>query len=123
MLQSPVFTVFIEALEFYAYHGVGEAEQSVGHRYVADVEIDVRGRADRTDNLEDTVDYGEVARILVDHAQAQHHRTLERLGDDLAGLVLESFPMVEEVRLRLGKRLPPAPFQAEVAGVDIVRTR
>src|SRR5262245_5182026 len=43
-------TIFIEALEFYGYHGLFDSEQDIGHRYVVDVELSTNtqtaGRSD-----------------------------------------------------------------------------
>ncbi|MCB8933312.1 MAG: dihydroneopterin aldolase [Fimbriimonadaceae bacterium] len=118
-----MITLFVEGLEFYAHHGVPEAEQAIGHRYAVDLEIDVREKATQTDRVEDTVDYAAVAEALVGHAQEHRYRTLERLAAGLCDTLFETFEAIVEVRMRLAKRLPPAPIIAEVAGVEIVRSR
>lgn len=118
-----MITLFIEGLEFYAHHGVPDAEQEIGHRYAVDLELDVREKATQSDRVEDTVDYAAVARALIDAAQGTRYRTLERLAAALCDTLFESFASVVEVRMRLAKRLPPAPILAEVAGVEIVRSR
>lgn len=118
-----MITLFVEGLEFYAHHGVPDAEQAVGHRYAVDLELDVREKATLTDRIEDTVDYAAVASTLVDHAQGHQYRTLERLASAICDALFTQFSSVVEIRMRLAKRLPPAAIIAEVAGVEIVRSR
>ncbi|MEN3001997.1 MAG: dihydroneopterin aldolase [Armatimonadota bacterium] len=116
--------IFIEGIEFYAYHGVPEAEQQIGHRYCVDVvlELDL-SRAGRTDRLEDTVNYGEVARLVLQLGTGQQVRLMETLAERLCAAILERFPLVQRVQVRVAKRLPPTGTVVERAGVQIVRER
>ena len=115
--------VFLEELEFYAYHGVSEAEQSVGHRYVASVDLLVQERASETDDVHDTVDYGEVGQLIESVSKETQFKTLERLGSQICEELFATYPTIKEVRLELAKRLPPMPNIAERAGVRIERVR
>ena len=118
-----MFTVFLEGLEFYGYHGVPAEERVVGHRYVADLYLEVDGRADTTDHIHDTVDYGAVGvRTLALATDAQAH-TLEHLAAHICDNLLADYPMIARVRIRLAKPLPPAPVIAARAGVEVERAR
>ena len=118
-----VYTVFLRGLEFYAYHGVPEAERAVGHRYAVDLEVEVTGRAIDTDAIEDTVDYALLGERAVQVASATAYRTVERLAAAICEAVLENFPLVLRVRATVVKRLPPANLIAECAGVVVARER
>lgn len=114
----------IEGIEFYAYHGVPDAEQQVGHRYRVDLtlEVDLR-QAGQTDQLEATVDYGAVAR-LIHHIGTQTQVCLmETLAERMCAEILERFPLVQRVTLQVSKRLPPTGTVVETAGVRITRSR
>ena len=72
--------VEIRGLSIYTHHGVTEAEQEVGQRLEFDLTFDVPDcDAVLTDRLEDTIDYAEVADIVVLAATERSYRTLERL--------------------------------------------
>jgi dihydroneopterin aldolase len=116
-------TIFIEQLEFYAYHGASDEEQSVGHRYAVDVRlrVDTR-RAGASDDLADTVNYSRVAKRVVAVATAEQYRLLEALAERLASVILAEFP-VESVMLRVRKIRPPMNAIAEAVGVEIERSR
>jgi dihydroneopterin aldolase len=116
-------TIFVDAIEFYAYHGASDEEQSVGHRYSVDVELgyDTR-RAGETDRLHDTISYSAVAKSVVRIGTEMQYRLVERLAARMAERLLEEFPAAW-VRLRVKKLRPPMNVIAESAGVQIERTR
>lgn len=120
---GPMFTVFVEQLEFYAYHGVPDEEQKIGHRYAVSVALEVEGDADETDAVSDTVDYGEVCRVIVDTATSRQTRTLEKLGGDVCDALFAKFDKATDINLRLWKPNPPAPFVVAKAGIEIYRAR
>lgn len=115
--------VFLQGLEFYAYHGVPDAEREVGHRYRLDLTLVVDSQAEHTDEVSDTADYAKIGADLLRFGENQQYRTLERLAQGMAQLILDSQPRVGTVRLRVCKLLPPAPFIAEACGVTLELNR
>ena len=118
-----MYQVFLHGLEVYGYHGVSDEEQAVGHRYVADLTLDVNGKADRTDRIADTVSYADLADLVAEQIGKSKCRTVEKLASKVCDAVLKAFPAVQGVNICLAKRLPPLPHVAEVAGVEITMTR
>jgi|FaiFalFF_MnMetaG_3_1042247.scaffolds.fasta_scaffold00325_4 dihydroneopterin aldolase len=116
--------LFIEGIEFYGYHGVPDAEQQIGHRYRVDLvlELDL-SLAGHTDQLEQTVDYGAVARLVQQIGSERSVRLMETLAERFAQAILERFPPVQRVHVRVAKRLPPTGTIVEMAGVAITRSR
>lgn len=115
-------TVFLRGFECYAFHGVGAAEREVGHRYVADVEVDVASVGD-ADDLAHTVDYGALADLIQREVGDGAFRTLERIAGHVANAVLQGFPAANAVRVSIAKRLPPLPYVIAEAGVELSRER
>ena len=111
--------IFLEGLEFYGYHGVPEAERQVGHRYKVDLSLLVDSRAEETDNVDDTADYGKIGAALVQFGESNQYKTLEKLGHEMAKQVLDLSPSVNRVRITIRKMLPPAPFIAQASGVTL----
>jgi 7,8-dihydroneopterin aldolase/epimerase/oxygenase len=116
--------IIVQGIEFYAYHGVPDAEQQIGHRYRVDLVVDLDLReAGRTDDLRHTVSYGDLARLVIQIGTSQQRRLLESLAEQMCAAILEQFPAVRRVELFIAKRLPPTGTITELAGVKIVRVR
>lgn len=118
-----MLTVYIRGLEFYAYHGVPAEERVIGHRYRVDVELRVTASATMSDQISGTVDYGDVAMFIVKQAQGVQVNTLERLGHLLTELVMDRYPTVNWMKIKIEKPFPPAPIIAEAVGVELERDR
>ncbi|OYT69449.1 MAG: dihydroneopterin aldolase [Armatimonadetes bacterium JP3_11] len=120
----PSDQIIVRGIEFYAYHGVPDAEQQIGHRYWVDVTVDIDLReAGLTDDLRHTVSYGDLARLVIQIGTSQRTRLLETLAEQMCAAILERFPPIQRVELFIAKRLPPTGTITELAGVKIIRTR
>lgn len=110
-------TIELVGIEFYAYHGVPDAEQSVGHRYRLDLTLGLlESSTYRTDSLEGLVDYAKVAEEAVGVATASQFRTLEFLSEQIGQHLMASFP-IHELSVRIAKIAPPMPFIVEEVAV------
>lgn len=118
-----MYTVLIRGLELYAFHGVPNEERVIGHRYKIDIEFEVEGRTDETDDISETVDYGSVAQQIAAIAQGHKYRTVERLARVIGERLMKEHVCIQRLTLTLVKRLPPAPIIAEEAGVRLTLTR
>lgn len=120
-MSLTVDTIFIEAIEFYGYHGASSEEQSVGHRYAVDAELRVDTRlAGRSDDLRDTVNYSTVAKRIVAIGTQEQYQLIEALAARLADALLTEFA-IESVKLRVRKIRPPMNVIASAVGVEIER--
>jgi dihydroneopterin aldolase len=116
--------IWVRGIEFYGFHGVSAAEREIGHRYAVDLEIEVDCReAGRTDDLSQTLDYGQAVALILQIGQGASVHLMETLADRMAAGLLETFAAARTVRVRVSKRLPPVPAVAASAGVEIVRER
>src|SRR5215831_1922318 len=108
--RGPSDILFVEDIRFYGHHGATAAEQEVGAWYSVDVELalDLTPAA-LSDDLEATVDYGHVVRLL------------ERLAGLLTEALLREYP-AREVTIRVRKVTPPLGVAA-VPGVQMKRSR
>src|SRR4030095_4602990 len=78
--------LFLEDVRFYGQHGLTRAEQVVGAWFSVDVEMDVDlAPAVVSDQVASTVDYGVVARRIVEIGTRNRVNLIERL----AGLLIE----------------------------------
>ena len=113
--------ILIRGLRFYGRHGVSEEERRVGGHYQVDAEISYDlSAAGRSDDLSDTIDYGEVCRLLQRVGRETQHQLLESLADAMASAVLEAFP-AQGLLIRLRKLSPPIDAHLDSVGVEIKR--
>ena len=116
-------TIFLEDVRFFGHHGVTKAQQTVGAWFSVDVTLALDlTPASLSDDLGATVDYGEVARRIVEISMKERVNLLERLAGLLADALLRGFP-AREVRLRVRKLTPPMEGLHGIPGVEITRRR
>jgi len=114
-------TIELVGLEFYGYHGVPDAEQEIGHRYRMDLVLMLDDRTYRTymsDETSGLVDYSQVAGEALAIAQKEKVRTLEFLVERIGQHLLATFPLIQELDVRVAKIAPPMPFILEEVAVS-----
>lgn len=100
--------VELHGLEVFGYHGVNEHEKRDGQPFLYDVRLEV-GEAGANDRIEDAVDYRDVAAVVRELSDARRFDLLEALAPAVADALLERFPQVSDVTVRVRKtqlRLP-----------------
>jgi len=112
----------VRGLSVYTHHGVTEAEREIGQRLVIDVVLEsTRIAAVETDELSDTVDYGEIAAIAAGRARAESRRTLERVAGEIATELAERFAP-DRVSVRATKPEPPLELDVGETSVEVTLT-
>jgi len=114
----------VEDIQFHGLHGVMEEERRVGHRFRVDVtlELDLQP-AGLADDFRLTVDYAAVARSVVEIGTGPSVQLVETLAERMAARVLEEFPPVDAVEMRVAKIHPPVALHVGASIVTIRRTR
>ena len=99
--------ISIEQMEFYAYHGCFQEEQIIGTRFLVDLylETDTK-KAEKTDELADTVNYQEVY-LLVKTEMGIKSKLLEHVGRRILDAIIKNFPEVGFAKLKISKMNPP----------------
>jgi dihydroneopterin aldolase len=114
--------ILLEGIEVPAALGVTEAERQMRRPVRLDLELgfDLRPSG-QTDDLSQTIDYGEIYKVVEKVAGGREHKLVEALGERIANALFENFP-VESVQLTVRKSKPIAGV-LDWAGVRITRTR
>ena len=100
----PPDTIHLEGMVFYAYHGSDLAERKLGQRFVVDLEVQTNLRpAGASDRLEDTVNYSHLYNLVKEIVEGPPRNLLEAVGEDITQAILENFPLVEAVLVRIAK--------------------
>ena len=103
-------------------HGVLAEERRTGQEFVVDVDLDVGSLADaaRTDDLNRTVSYADVATAIVEIVEGEPVDLIETLAARIADRCL-AFPLVRSVTVTVHK--PHAPIPVPFADVAVRITR
>ncbi|MCP4685721.1 MAG: dihydroneopterin aldolase [bacterium] len=108
-------------LSFYGYHGVSAAEKETGRAFEIDCELQVDlAQAGHSDQLADTIDYTRVYALIKDVVEGKAYSLLEGLANELAGLLLDKFP-IYRVTLQVRKLHPPIAGQIKHIEVEVTR--
>lgn len=103
------------------FHGVYAHERREGQEFVADVTLGLSlARAAETDDVADTVHYGELAEQIAEILAGEPVNLLETLAQRVADAVL-SRPIVETVTVTIHK--PSAPIPVPFGDVSVSLTR
>ena len=101
-------TIRLNNLTFLAHHGVCPEEQFIGGRYEVDVSMDLDFEAaGKGDDLQQTVDYALVYRLVEGVINGPRVQLLERLAWRIAQVVLQQFPPVCYIEVAVRKINPP----------------
>ena len=89
-------------LEIFARHGVFPEENRLGQKFLVSAVLSVDTRkAGKADDLEASVDYGEVCRFMDSYMKAHTYKLLECAAEGLAKELLLRTPHLENVRLEV----------------------
>lgn len=115
--------LLLEDVRFYGHHGATTAEQTIGVWFSVDVELAVDlAPAALSDDLGTTVDYGGVARRIVELGTAGRVNLIERLAGLIAEMLLREYP-TPRVRVRVRKLTAPLGGIHGIPAVELVRMR
>jgi dihydroneopterin aldolase len=116
--------IFVNQMEFYGYHGVFPEKTRLGQRFVVDlmVFVDLK-KAGETDELEHSVNYGELFRVCKEIVEGKPFKLVEAVAEKIAEIVLSQFTLVSEVTIKVIKPDPPIPGHYRSVAVEITRRR
>ena len=117
--QAKSTKIFLRQVRFHAYHGVLEQERRVGNDYVINVvaECDFT-HAMLTDELEDTVSYAEIYRVVKEE-MAIPSKLLEHVAGRIGERLFNEFPSLQSLDISIMKVNPPFGADCEGAGVEV----
>jgi len=98
--------LILENIEFYAFHGHYDEEQTIGGRFSVDLVIDTNmSKAAESDLLEDTVDYSKIYE-LVETEMDKPSRLLEHLAMRIIKAVYTLSDRITSVKVTVSKLNP-----------------
>lgn len=112
----------IANLKVFAHHGVFPEETRDGQDFYVNAKLflDCR-KAGKTDNLSDSLNYGEVSHFITDFLQDHTYKLIESVAEQLAEAMLLSMPVLKGVEIELCK--PDAPIGLPFENVSVTMKR
>ena len=108
----------LEAMKFYAYHGVAPQETRVGNTFVVNLVLTAPlEKAVADDTLEDTINYAVVYEV-VKREMAIPSKLIEHAAGRILAALKETFPQLLMIELKLSKLNPP--FGGDVYSASVI---
>lgn len=107
-------TIKLIGLEGIGYHGVYEFEKRNGQKFIVDAELEIETPKD--DDLNQTVNYGALARNILNLVEGESVDLIETLAKRILDLIM-SDDLVLRAKVIVHK--PDAPMQLEFADVQV----
>lgn len=113
----------LEGMEFKAYHGCLEQEKVRGNSFTVDFrgEMDLYNAAE-SDNLNDTVNYGEIYEIVAEEMSIPSE-LLENVAGRIVKAIESRFPQFVSFSIRVSKKRPPVDGVAQWSRITLTSHR
>jgi len=113
--------IFLNDLQIDTIIGIYDWERETLQTLSFDLEMDWDiAKAAKSDNIADTLDYGAIATTIVSFVEASRYQLIETLAEDLAALLLQTYP-IPKLKLILSK--PVALHGQNIARIVIERQK
>ncbi|MDD6836772.1 MAG: dihydroneopterin aldolase [bacterium] len=110
--------ITLQAMKFYAYHGVLEQERRVGNTFVVDLTLTAPlEKVVQSDQLEDTINYAEVYELTKQEMNIPS-QLLEHVAGRICRALRHHFPQIEQIEIRVSKLNPP--FGGDVHSASVL---
>lgn len=111
-------------MQFYGFHGLFPEENKLGQRFYVDAALfaDLH-QAGASDDVKDSVNYGEVFETVRRIVEGNVYRLLEALAEGIASELLATFPLINACRIEVKKPDPPIVGHYDSVTVEIYRER
>lgn len=107
----------LKNMQFYGFHGVNESEKKLGGRFEVDVELNLSLNSSCfSDDLEDTIDYESVYKIVESCVKRDKFYLIEALANSIAKDILNNHEL-ESILVRVRK--PNAPLNGVLDTVEV----
>jgi dihydroneopterin aldolase len=116
-VDTKLYTIELEGMEFHAFHGCYELEQQTGSHFEVSLRITTElGTVAEHDDVHEAVNYLTVYEVVREQMQCTQ-RTIERVAQNIIDALHGYFPQICETECRVTKIAPP--LGGKVAKVSV----
>jgi dihydroneopterin aldolase len=113
----------IKNIRLYAYHGCMKEEGKIGSDYRVDLTVKANlKKSAETDDLNDTVDYVHLTRIVREE-MAIRSKLLEEVAKRILDRIFEELPLVKKSTVSVSKLNPPIGGNVAMVAIEMSRAR
>jgi 7,8-dihydroneopterin aldolase/epimerase/oxygenase len=109
-------SIKIKGIAAVGFHGVYTEERAKGQKFIVDVKLSLPLQGMK-DDLSKTVNYADVAHLVVRHITGEPVNLIETVAESIADEILKDFPLVNKAQVKVHK--PEAPINLEFADVVV----
>lgn len=116
--------IILNDMQFYGYHGLFPEENRLGQRFYVSVELflDLTNPG-KTDNMNDSIDYGLVYQYVQQIVEGEAKKLVEAVAEEIAERLLSAFSLLTACKITVTKPDPPIPGHYRSVAVEILRER
>ena len=112
----------IAGIEGHGYHGLFDVERESGQPFIVDVELKLDlSKAGKSDDLNDSIDYNDVAILIHNEIVGPPVKLIEALAENISSKILKAYPTVEKIKTTVHK--PRAPISVSFGDVSVTLKR
>jgi len=116
--MADCYTIRLANCAFFARHGLHDAEEFLGQRFLVDAELEVETSAAlEEDSIEGTVDYGVAFKVIEEIVTGRRRVLIEALALDIAKGLTARFSQIRLARITVRK--PSAPIAGIFDHVEV----
>lgn len=112
----------ITGIEAQGFHGLFEVERQNGQPFIVDVELKLDlEKAGKSDDLNDSIDYNDVAILIHNEIIGPPVNLIEALAERISAKILSTYKAVDEIKTTIHK--PRAPISVAFGGISVTIKR
>jgi|SRR5699024_10094981 len=114
----------LKNMRFYGYHGLFAEEKKLGQIFIVNATLYTSLRqAGLSDQMEDSVHYGEAFDIVREVVEGEPKHLIEAVGEEVAQSLLQAFSSIVACRIEIEKPSPPIEGHYDGVAIEIFRER
>ncbi len=114
--------IHVTGIKAFGYHGVLPHEAVEGQEFIVDLAVSLDlSAASRSDNLDETVNYADLALIVYENIVGERVQLIERLAGRIADQIKSSYPQIDSISVTVHK--PDAPVTLDFDDISVTITR
>ncbi len=124
MFNADHITIKLYSIKLFAHHGAYEEERLIGNNFEIDIAVDIKMPVGSSnDNLEDTLDYVSLAKIVTRVSEVKQYYLIEAFANDICKMILHEQPTVDSVTIEVRKLNPPMSVEIESVAILLTMSR
>lgn len=116
--------IIISGMDFFAFHGHYDEEKIAGNKFSVDLTIWVNTKkAEKSDDLEDALNYQIVYAIVKDIVCNTKSNLLENVANNILTAIFDEFVELKKAKVFIKKLNPPMGGEIDSVGLEIKRKK